>query len=325
MAGGQERVLRRRIKSIDATKKITRAMELIAATRVVKAQERAWAARPYAQEITAVITDLVKAGAAKDHPLLRRNDDAKTVCLVVVTSDRGLCGAYNSSVIRLAERELKERRAEGLNVSLVVIGRKAETYFRFRGYAMDATISGVTDRPTYDHARQVAQAFRSRYADGELASVALVYTAYRSAGVQEAVIRRFLPLNVEGGSGHDGPTADLEYEPSPTGILNSLLPRYVESRVFSALLDASASEHAARQRAMKAATDNAEELKINLTRQMNRARQDAITTEIMEIVGGAEALKADKVGDEELLPSLLVPEHLFAQKLDATDPAHSAH
>src|SRR6478752_59826 len=142
MAGGQERILRRRIKSVDSTKKITRAMELISATRVVKAQERAAAARPYSEEITSVILDLVRAGAAKDHPLLRENPDATVACLLVITSDRGLCGAYNSSVIRLAERELRERREAGQQFSLIVVGSKAQSYFKFRGYTMDATFSG---------------------------------------------------------------------------------------------------------------------------------------------------------------------------------------
>ncbi|MCX7621675.1 MAG: F0F1 ATP synthase subunit gamma [Acidimicrobiales bacterium] len=325
MAGGQERALRRRIKSIESTKKITRAMELIAATRVVKAQERAAAARPYAEEITSVILDLAKAGAATEHPLLRDYPDARTACMVVITSDRGLCGAYNSTVLRLAERELREHREHGLDYSLVVVGKKAETYFRFRNYRIDASFLGVTDRPTYDQAKQIAAAFRSRFENGEFSSVDLVYTRFKNAASQEAVVRRFLPLEVREREPSEGPTADLEYEPSPTAILNELLPRYVESRVFSALLDASASEHAARQRAMKAATDNAEELKINLTRIMNRARQDAITTEIMEIVGGAEALAQDKTEKEDLLPGLLMPEHLFAQQLDKTDHRPTFH
>ena len=290
MAGGQERILRRRIKSVESTKKITRAMELISATRVVKAQERAAAARPYSEQITSVILDLVKAGAAKDHPLLRDNPDARVAAFIVVTSDRGLCGAYNSTVIRMAERELKARRDDGLDYSLIVVGTKAEQYFRFRNYRIDASFAGVTDQPTYEDARRIAAAVRERFETGELATVDLAFTRYLNTATQEAVVRRFLPLEVEDEGESTGPSADLEYEPSPSGILDEILPRYVESRIFSALLDASASEHAARQRAMKAATDNAEELKITLTRIMNRARQDAITTEIMEIVGGAEAL-----------------------------------
>ncbi|MGZ4710876.1 MAG: F0F1 ATP synthase subunit gamma [Acidimicrobiales bacterium] len=330
MAGGQERILRRRIKSVESTKKITRAMELISATRVVKAQDRAAAARPYSEQITSVILDLVGAGAAKDHPLLRDNPDARIAAVVVVTSDRGLCGGYNSSVIRMAEREIKAHQEAGRDYALIVVGTKGEQYFRFRGYRIDATFPGVTDQPTYEDARRVAAAVRERFETGTLASVDLAYTRYINSGTQEAVVRRFLPLEVEADDtapgGHAGaPSADLEYEPSPSGILDEILPRYVESRIFSALLDASASEHAARQRAMKAATDNAEELKIKLTRIMNRARQDSITTEIMEIVGGAEALKGDKGGPEDILLERLVPAHAFAQQLDINDHARTRH
>ncbi len=328
MAGGQERILRRRIKSVESTKKITRAMELISATRVVKAQERAAAARPYSEQITSVILDLVQAGAGRNHPLLRDNPDATTAAFIVVTSDRGLCGGYNSSVIRLAEREILAAQAEGRDYSLIVVGGKGEKHFRFRNYRIDASFGGITDRPTYEDARRVAAAVRDRFESGDLATVDLAFTRYINSAAQEAVLRRFLPLEVESDgttTEPTGPSADLEYEPSPSGILDQILPRYVESRIFSALLDASASEHAARQRAMKAATDNAEELKTKLTRIMNRARQDSITTEIMEIVSGAEALKNDKGGSEDLLLEHLTPSHAFAQNLDQSDHLASRH
>jgi F-type H+-transporting ATPase subunit gamma len=171
----------------------------------------------------------------------------------------------------------------------------------------------------------VAATVRRRYESGELAYVDIAYTQFLSAGTQQAAVRRFLPLEVPEIQASDGPSADLEYEPSPTGILNEILPRYLESRLFSALLDASASEHASRQRAMKAATDNAEDLKTLLSRTMNRARQDAITTEIMEIVGGAEALSADKDSADELLPSHMSPQHLFPEHLDRRDASASIH
>ena len=328
MAGGQERILRRRIKSVDSTKKITRAMELIAATRVVKAQERAAAARPYSEEITAVIAQLARAGAAKDHPLLRTNPGADVRAVICITSDRGLCGAYNSTMMRMAERQLKAIEAEGHRYALIVGGKKAQTYFRFRNYRIDDAFLGVTDQPTYEQARQIGDAIIGRFESGELLSADICYWRYISAGSQEALSQRILPVEMTQAAEADrsvGPTADLEYEPSPTAILGELLPRYVTSRIFSALLDASASEYAAKQRAMKAATDNAEELKTNLSRIMNRARQDAITTEIMEIVGGAEALKGDKKGGDELLLEHVGVQHLFAQHLDPTDhsPAHA--
>ena len=324
MAGGQERILRRRIKSVESTKKITRAMELIAATRVVKAQDRAAAARPYSEQITGIILDLVKAGAGRDHPLLQQNPDANTRAIVVVTSDRGLCGAYNSTIIRMAEREVQDALHDGHDYALFVIGKKAQTYFRFRGFKMEATFLGVTDQPTYEQAREIGAAIRPRFESGELLSVDIAYWRFLSVGSQEAVLRRFLPLQVDETEA-SGPSADLEYEPSPSGILDEILPRYVDSRIYSALLDASASEHAARQRAMKAATDNAEELKTTLTRVMNRARQDSITTEIMEIVSGAEALSSGKGHDEDLFPELLFPEHIFAQHLDPRDHTPSGH
>jgi F-type H+-transporting ATPase subunit gamma len=316
MAGGQERILRRRIKTVESTKKITRAMELIAATRVVKAQDRAAAARPYSEEITNVIGDLVRGGAAKDHPLLRDNPEATTRAVVCVTSDRGLCGAYNTTMVRLAERAIKEIEAAGQRYALIVVGKKGETYFRFRNYRIDAHVLGVTDSPTYEHAREIADAIIPRFESGELASADLCYWRFLTAGTQQPVRRRILPVELGDETPAEGPQADLEYEPSPTGILNELLPRYVTSRIFSATLDASASEYAARQRAMKAATDNAEELKTTLTRIMNRARQDAITTEIMEIVGGAEALSQDSDSPDSLLPDRLNAEDLFRQHLD---------
>jgi F-type H+-transporting ATPase subunit gamma len=316
MAGGQERILRRRIAATESTKKITRAMELIAATRVVQAQERTRKARPYAEQITNVILDLAGAGATTNHPLLAEREEGGKAAFVVVTSDRGLAGAYNSAVIRAAEREIQAARTEGLDYSLFVVGKKALTYFRFRGYKIDHVFLGKTDRPTYEDAREIGQAVGSAFESGELARVDLVYTRFLSAGSQKVVVRRFLPLAIDDGDPEgDNLRADFEFEPSPDGILDVLVPRYVEARLYAALLDASASEHASRQRAMKAATDNAEELIISLARAMNRARQDAITTEIMEIVSGAEALSQSGAGEDDLLPDHLSQLHLFPSHL----------
>jgi len=308
VAGGQERILRRRIRSVQSTKKITRAMELIAATRVVQAQERAHAARPYAEQITNVILDLAGAGASSSHPLLQDRSGRGPAGVVVVTSDRGLCGAYNSNVIRAAEREIQAARSEGREYRLFLVGKKALTYFRFRGYQIAHTFLDKTDRPTYADAKEIATAVREDFEGEAVDTVDLVYTRFLSAGSQRVVVRRFLPLEVEEEDGAKGAElrADFEFEPSPEGILDTLVPRYVEARLFAALLDASASEHAARQRAMKAATDNAEDLIITLTRAMNRARQDAITTEIMEIVSGAEALAQGGDGGVDLLPDSLI-------------------
>ncbi len=296
MPGGEERILRRRISSVQSTKKITRAMELIAATRVVKAQQRAHAARPYANRITSVIEDLAAAGAATEHALLRQSDEIRRVGYVIITSDRGLAGPYNSSVIRAAEREIMAGTREGRDYSLMLVGRKGRDYFRFRNYRIDASFEGMSDTPRYDDARRLSEEVSGRFISGDVDQVILVYMEFVSLGSQKVAVRRFLPLaTIEEiaalGGGSAEARAAFEFEPSPSGVLEVLLPRYVESRLFSALLDAAASEHANRQRAMKAATDNAEELIVKLTRMMNRARQDAITTEIMEIVGGAEALR----------------------------------
>lgn len=296
MPGGAERILRRRIKTVSNTKKITRAMELIAATRVAKAQMRARAARPYSEQLTGVIENLAAGGASIDHPLLRQVENVQRVAFVICAGDRGLAGAYNSNVVRTAEREIQALRSSGGEYRIVAVGRKVEGYFRFRGYHIDSSFGGFTDNPTYEDARRVAHRVRELFDEGLVDQVELVYTEFVSLGTQRPVVRRFLPLeptSVIAADGAAGALAGFSFEPSAEGVLEDLLPRYVEARLLTALLDASASEHANRQRAMKAATDNADELITKLSRAMNRARQDAITTEIMEIVGGAEALGGD--------------------------------
>lgn len=295
MAGGQERILRGRIKSVQATKKITRAMELIAASRIVKAQQRVVAAVPYSDMITEVVRDLSAAGSAKSMPLLAGRESVKNVCYVVLTADRGLCGGYNSGVMRATEGEIKQDALQGRGHTIIAIGRKAEGYFRFRGYNVAQSYTGFTDSPTYATAKEIGEFVTGLYIDGTVDRVELVYTRFISSGTQEVVQRPLVPLGsdvAEGGDGKNVAGADYEFEPSPEAILETLLPRYVEARIYAALLNAAASEHAFRQRAMKSATDNAEELIKNLSRIMNRARQDSITTEIMEIVGGAEAMSS---------------------------------
>jgi F-type H+-transporting ATPase subunit gamma len=295
MAGGQERILRRRIKSVESTKKITRAMELIAASRIVKAQARVHAAQPYAEGITDVVRNLQGAGGGSNSALLTPRADMHKVADIIIAADRGLCGGYNTTVIRAAEHDMRDQERAGRENAIVTVGRKAEGYFRFRDFPIDAAFSGFSDSPTYEDARQVASAVVSRFEAGELDRVQLVYTRFISAGRQEVVVEPLLPLEpsetVDASTDAPSePSSDYEFEPNPEAILETLLPRYTESRIYAALLNAAASEHAARQRAMKAATDNAEDLILTYRRRMNRARQDSITTEIMEIVGGAEAL-----------------------------------
>ncbi len=298
MPGGKERELRRRIASVQSTKKITRAMELIAATRVVKAMQRADAARPYARRITSVIENLAASGAEVNHMLLREVIEVKKVGLIVMAGDRGLAGAYNTNPIRAAERQLMAHRSEGKEYCLFTVGKKAKAYYQFRNYRVDYSYTGFSDNPSYEDARAIADDVARAFAKGEVDQVELIYTEFVSMGTQRVSVRRFLPLEstqvmASAGGGSASAIASFEFEPSPEAVLEALLPRYVEARLYGALLDCAASEHANRQRAMKSATDNAEDLITKLSRDMNAARQAAITTEIMEIVGGAEALGAD--------------------------------
>jgi F-type H+-transporting ATPase subunit gamma len=309
MAGGQERILRRRIKSVQSTKKITRAMELIAASRIVKAQARVHAAQPYADGITTVVRDLAAAGAGRNNPLLSPRDTVATVAHIAIAADRGLCGGYNSQIVRTAEHQMRATTAAGANNLLVTVGRKPEGYFRFRDVPIEAAFAGFSDNPTYEDARQIAAVVAEQFIDGRIDQVQIIYTRFVSAGRQEVSVERLMPLDEadiaagDEATTSDAPHADYEMEPNPDQILDALLPRYAEARVYAALLNAAASEHAFRQRAMKAATDNADELIRTLSRVMNRARQDAITTEIMEIVSGAEALGSGNAVDEDLLPT----------------------
>ena len=294
MAGGQERVLRRRIRSVESTKKITRAMELIAASRIVRAQQAIAAARPYVQKMGEVVSHLAGTPDAASHPLFRDIETVQKVGIVLITADRGLAGGYNSSIIRTVERMVRDHRAAGRDVQLVALGRKGVNYFRYRKQPILASFTGVSDRPSYEDARKVVAEIMPPFEAGELDQIQLVFTRFVSMGSQTVTVKQLVPLvDDEETSSESGPgfKIDYEFEPEPSEILDRLLPSWLEAEVLAAMLESAASEHAARQRAMKAATDNADELIKNLRRVMNRARQDAITTEIMEIVGGAEALR----------------------------------
>ncbi|MBV8160024.1 MAG: ATP synthase F1 subunit gamma, partial [Acidimicrobiia bacterium] len=260
----------------------------------VKAQQRVAAARPYSEQITEVIRQLAASGAGLDHPLLQPREEVRNVGFVAVTADRGLAGAYNASIISTVERSVAERSSQGVGSSLVVAGKKAESYFRWRGYDLAYAGTGFSEQPHYQDACGLADVVIDKYQEGAIDEVQLVYTRFLSMGSQRVVSRRLLPLDtgaIAERRDDEGPRAAYEFEPEPSEILERLLPRYVEARVFAALLEAAASEQAARQRAMKAATDNAEDLIKNLSVVANKLRQAGITTEIMEIVGGAEALR----------------------------------
>jgi F-type H+-transporting ATPase subunit gamma len=290
--GAALRTYRRKIRSVANIQKITRAMELIAASRIVRAQQRVQQSRPYTEQITRAIENIASQTDIA-HPLVEERADPGDVAVLVVTSDRGLAGAYSASVLRTTEQLLALLHDEGKRPRLYVIGRKGVGYFRFREREMTRTWTGFSEQPSYDDAKQVADTLIEAFVEHEVDEIHAVYTDFVTMLTQRAVARRFLPLVVEETdepSPH-GPVPLYIFEPSPQAVLDALLPRYVESRVFTALLESAASESASRRRAMKAATDNAEELIKVYTRAANQARQAEITQEIMEIVGGAEALQ----------------------------------
>ena len=305
------REYRAKIRSVKSTQKITRAMELIAASRIIKAQQRAQAAAPYARELTRAVS-AVATFSNIDHALTTEPEDPKRAAILVVTSDRGLAGAYSSNVLKEAERLGERLRSEGKEVDLYISGRKGEAYYRFRRRPMVQAWSGFSDQPTYDVASDIGATLIAAFLGDDDAEseegapqgvdeVHVVYTRFRSMLVQEPTAVRLLPLEVVEGT---EPPADsevlplYEFEPSPTDVLDALLPKYVQSRIFFAHLQAAASELAARQKAMKAATDNAEELIKKYTRIANQARQAGITQEISEIVGGVNALADANAGSE---------------------------
>jgi F-type H+-transporting ATPase subunit gamma len=292
-------------------------MELIASSRILRAQAAVRAAQPYSQGITQVVEHLAEAGAGGGSPLLSPRPVVHAVGHIVIAADRGLCGGYNSAVLRTAENEITQHRTLGHEYALVAVGRKVESYFRYREFRLDGAFAGFSAQPSYEDARAVAAAVTEKFLAGEIDVVQLVYTKFTSAGTQAVVVERLMPLETADASAaaddHAGePKEAYEFEPGPEAILDALLPRYAESRVFAALLNAAASEHAARQRAMKAATDNADDLITSLSRVMNRARQEQITTEIMEIVGGAEALGSSHEDFRDAHPSHLPLEPIAA-------------
>jgi F-type H+-transporting ATPase subunit gamma len=289
--GAKIRIVRRRIRSVQSTMKITRAMELIASSRIVKAQKRVEQARPYAVQLTAAMEDVAAKTGSLAHPLLEAREHPAKVGVFVVTSDRGLAGSYNSNVLKLAEQAVEDVRRRGLEPVVYVSGKKGVGYFRFRGVPIHADWQGHSEVPPYEVAEAIGHRLIEDFASGEIDELHCAYTDFRSAFTLRATLKRFLPIAPEEVTGSGGGVhAEYLFEPDPTEILDHLLPQYVITKVYAALLESAASENAARRRAMKAATENAEDIIKVLTRQANRARQDEITTEIMEIVGGAEAL-----------------------------------
>jgi F-type H+-transporting ATPase subunit gamma len=294
--GAQIRVYRQRIRSVSAIKKITRAMELMAASRVVKAQQAVRESSPYARALTRAVS-AVATYSDVDHPLTKEHDNVRRAAVLIMTSDRGLAGAYSSSVIKESERLIAELREEGKEVSSYLLGRKAVGFYKFRKRDYAAEWSGFSEKPSFEVAREVGERivadFTMPYDEGGVDEVHVVFTRFVNMVTQTSEVIRLLPLEVVEG---EEPPADedvlplYEFEPNAEQVLDALLPKYVTSRLFNCMLQAAASELAARQRAMKSATDNAEELIKKYTRLANQARQAEITQEISEIVGGASAL-----------------------------------
>ncbi|BBY52218.1 ATP synthase gamma chain [Mycolicibacterium arabiense] len=299
------RELRGRIRSAGSIKKITKAQELIATSRIAKAQARVEAARPYAGEITNMLTELAGASAL-DHPLLVERESPKRAGVLVVSSDRGLCGAYNANVLRRSEELFSLLREEGKEPVVYTVGRKALGYYNFRGRDIVESWSGFSERPTYEQAREIAEVLVSAFMSGAddegddagedgilgVDELHIVFTEFKSMLSQSAEARRIAPMVVEyvEDAPDEGPRTLFSFEPSAETLFDALLPRYVATRVYSALLEAAASESASRRRAMKSASDNADDLIKALTLESNRERQAQITQEISEIVGGANAL-----------------------------------
>ncbi|MBB3085933.1 F0F1 ATP synthase subunit gamma [Geodermatophilus sabuli] len=314
---GNLRALRRRIRSTQSTKKIFSAQELIAGARIVRAQARVEASKPYAREITRVLSALASS-ASLDHPLLTERQNPRRAAVLVITSDRGFAGSYNVNVLRRTEELLSLLRQEGKEPVLYVVGRKGETYYSFRNREMAETFTGFSEQPNYPDAQRVGEVLIDAFTAGEdddetgagadgvigVDELHIVYTEFRSLLSQVPVAKRMAPLEVEeveefdyeredrehGVTGDSGVPTSYEFEPSAEALLDALLPKYVTTRIFAAMLESAASESASRRRAMKSASDNAEELAKNLSRQANQARQAEITQEISEIVGGADAL-----------------------------------
>ena len=283
------RDIRRRIRSVQSTQKITRAMKLVAAAKLRRAQERIVAARPYADKMSALLGSLVSRVGGESHPLLAQRAGGRRR-LVIITADKGLCGAFNSNILRASLAFLREAGG-GADVTLVVVGKKARDFYRRRPWTVKSEMLGFFDRLAYSHAQELAGELMRSYLDEEVDEVQLMYNEFRSVAVQRVKREQLLPLEAAAAAGAEEAGTDYIYEPSPEAILASLLPRHVTTQVYRALMESVAGEYGARMTAMEAATKNAKEMIDVLTIQYNKARQERITKELLDIVGGAEALR----------------------------------
>ena len=300
--GAQLRIYRRRMRSVKATKKITRAMELISASRIVKAQQRVHASSPYSTELTNAVR-AVALSSSTFHPLTSAALNPRRAAVLIITADRGMAGAYSNAAIKEGDLLISTLKARGLSVDAYLVGRKAVNFYRFRDRAIAGSWTGFSDNPTFESAREVsASLIRAFLSDTDTAGgvdeLHVIFTRFRSMILQEPVSDVLLPLINDSDTRNEMERSAYEFEANAESVLNALLPRYVEARIFNAMLQSAASEHAARRRAMKSATDNADELIKSLTRLANAARQAEITQEISEIVGGADALASASAGSE---------------------------
>jgi F-type H+-transporting ATPase subunit gamma len=284
-----------RIGSVNSTKQITRTMEMVATAKIKKAQERIESARPYALAMMEVLSNVARFVQGASHPLLEVHPERKRTVIIAITSDRGLCGAFNSNILRLAEASIAGEREAGVDVDIIAVGKKAVGYFRYRGVEPLASFRDISDKPTIADAREIARIVIDGYQGCELDGAEIIFNHFKNVAEQKPDVHRLLPVPREvvtsAADEFAGPNAEYIFEPTAQAVLDHLLPTYIETLIYRAMLESAAAEQGARRTAMKSATDNATEMITTLTRSYNRARQAAITTEIAEIVGGAAALE----------------------------------
>jgi F-type H+-transporting ATPase subunit gamma len=298
--GAQLRVVRSRIRAVQSISKITRAQELIASSRIVRAQQRMRAAQPYSRALTDAVSAVVSRSGSISHPMVTRPETVSKAAVLILTSDSGFCGSYNASVLREASRLRQKLKDDNVTAELYVAGRKGIAWHRFRELPLNAEWAGFSAKPSYPDAERITETLLAAFTDADTDEIYLVATEFISMLTQRPLVRRLLPLEIEETTEAppQGPLPQYEFEPSTDIVFDALLPQYVASRIYFAMLEAAASELAARRRAMKAATDNANDLLGRLTREANNARQAEITQEISEIVGGSNALAEANAGRE---------------------------
>ncbi len=289
------RDIKKRITSVKSTKQITRTMEMVATAKIRRATDRVVAATPYSEAMLEMLGNLAGKAGEASHPLLEAHAEKKRALFVVVASDRGLAGAFNQQVLRPAEKKAREYAAQGIETSFILCGKKAIGYFAYRGIAPEMQFAGLSADPTFDEATRIASYVRDKYATGQVDEVLVFYNHTRNAADQDPRIEQLLPIDVSSvATPGTGAESTFDFEPNEAAVLDRLLPAYVETMVYHALIDSAAGEQGARRKAMKSATDNATEIINTLQRQYNRARQGAITTELTEIVAGAAAQKKEE-------------------------------